>query len=105
MAQQPSEVFVWCLDDLDPNGNLLKVAPPTELAQTGLLVGQPWARVWHNYAFNNTGAYTKFIDEEILKVGGCVTFRTSLAPDFTEWVGTWSVAYVNGDFTTYERTA
>lgn len=109
MAIQPTEVAQWCIDDQDSNGNPLKVAPPASVIQTGLLRNQPFARIWHNYYFNNFAEHIAFITEETLKVGTVLSFSDGNAPDFNNFVGTWTNigSQVIGSVTVqyYERTA
>jgi len=89
MEIQPIEVFKWCLDENDPNGDLLKKPPPEEIIQTGLLVGQPFARLWHNYAFNNIGGFLAFIEDTVLGIGSIVTEVNNVNPNTLGYRGTW----------------
>lgn len=55
----PDHLTRWAIDDQDLNGNDLKEVPAIEFQQTGLLKGQPMARLWMNELFNNI---TNWID-------------------------------------------
>lgn len=68
-------IMDWAKDFIDFEQNDTKLAPPIEMQQTGLLKGQPWARVWHNYAFNNYSDYLKYLTGDFLE-------------EFTDDVGT-----------------
>ncbi len=58
---RPTEIFEWAILDTDGNGNPLKSRPPQEIYQTGLLAGEPWARLWHNYGFSNLSLWTQHL--------------------------------------------
>lgn len=106
MSAQPTTNFEWCIDDTDSDGNILKASPPAEIIQTGLLVGQPWARVWHNEAINNFGEFNKFIATEVLAVGAVLIFADA-SKDMSSFVGTWAAGVqiaASGNYM-YERTA
>lgn len=83
------DVFDWATDTNDGQGNPTKADPPLENKTTGLTVGQPWPRLWHNYAFNNIAAYLKHLANDPV---GTVKITTQGAiPNTTaEWGGTWS---------------
>jgi len=86
----PTEpIFVWATDTLDGLGNPTKAAPPPEQQQTGLVVGQPWPRLWLNYAHNNHAQYIKYLVEEPVGTVKMVTTGTIVDPD-AQWGGTWS---------------
>lgn len=56
------KIFTWSTDFYDAEGNRTKSSSiPPELEQTGLVVGEPWARVWHNQAMFNFGQYIKWL--------------------------------------------
>lgn len=100
MAIPTDDVLVWATDELDELGNPTKAEPPTENQQTGLVRGQPWPRLWHNYVLNNHGEYLKHLIEE--PVGTVkITEQGTTAPQDTiqaaaEWGGTWKVSTVTG---------
>lgn len=82
-------VFRWATDELDNVGNPTKSQPETEFTQTGLIVRQPWPRLWLNYAHNNHGEYINHLINE--PVGTIRTMMAGVITDSTdEWGGTWA---------------
>lgn len=81
---------VFCSDINDPDGYALKVAPPVEIAQTGLLTGSPMGRTWFNFYLNMFSTYSAFIQDEILGVGAVLSYVSGEEPDFVnDFLGTW----------------
>lgn len=67
-AYDTGKVFEWATDYYDAAGQRLKTSViPPELEHTGLLVGEPWARVWHNQAMFNFGQYIRWLSGEYVE--------------------------------------
>lgn len=60
-------VFDWALDYYDEEQSITKDRPVPEISQTGLRVGEPWARVWHNFAMHNFSSYIKWLSGEYVE--------------------------------------
>ena len=58
------QIFEFAKDFNDSDGNRSKLSPPDEIIQTGLKVGEPWARVWLNNAHFNHGQYLLWLTGE-----------------------------------------
>lgn len=105
------KIFEWSKDFYDSEGNRTKSnAIPPELEQTGLVVGEPWARVWHNQAMFNFSQYHKWVTgqyvEEKNESGGVTQVENfepvgtikivatargfTVANAATYWGGTWT---------------
>lgn len=85
------QIDEFCRDANDPEGNALKVAPPIEISQTGFLKGTPVARVWLNYILNALTNNSKFVQDDLLKVGTVLSYIQGTQPNFaTDFIGTWS---------------
>lgn len=54
-------VFEWSTDFYDFQGSRTKFTPSEEIQRTGLKIGEPWARVWHNDAMFNFSQYAKWL--------------------------------------------
>lgn len=89
-------IFQWATDELDDLGNPTKAEPPPENQQTGLVRGQPWPRLWHNYAFNNHGAYLAHLINEPVGTVKTTEQGTAAPQNITEaaaeWGGTWKLS-------------
>ena len=109
MANQPETTELWCTDTTDPEANLLKVAPPESVKDTGLLRGSPFARVWHNFYFGYLTTGLAWLFDVAYAIGRIVAFKATTAPDFTNWRGTWvligSQTIGSTSVESYERTA
>lgn len=90
MATQPAPITQFCLDAEDSKGNELKIAPPSDIIQTGILEDSPVARVWYNYYTNQHADMALFIQDELLSVGRVLSYIDGTQPDFTnDFEGTW----------------
>lgn len=93
------KIFTWATDFYDAEGNRTKSSTiPPELEQTGLVVGEPWARVWHNQATFNFGQYIKWLSGEYV-VEKDETGTISQVENF-EPVGTVKMVAQSRNFTT-----
>lgn len=104
---RPSDdIFEWAEDAQDAFGNPTKTEPPAENQQTGLIVGQPWPRLWHNYALNNISNYLKHLADD--PVGTVKISVTQVLDPTAQWGGTWSeesgVSLGTKTVYTYEKT-
>lgn len=93
------KLFEWAKDFYDAEGNRTKSnSIPVELEQTGLVIGEPWARVWHNQAMFNFSQYIKWLNGQYVEEKnelGVVTQVENFEP-----VGTVKMVAQSRDFTT-----
>lgn len=110
-AYDTGKIFEWATDYFDADGGRVKTnVIPLELEHTGLLAGEPWARVWHNQALFNFGQYLRWLSGEYVEEkndAGLVTQVENFEPvgmikmvdasrAFTDvdanlfWGGTWT---------------
>ena len=95
---RPTDIFEWAILDVDSEGDPLKAMPPPEIYQTGLLAGEPWARLWHNKMGNNFSLWIQHLaglsaDGGAEPVHTVKYIDTAASLDETEvsalWGGTW----------------
>lgn len=92
---RPTEVFKWAVLDTDGDGNPLKAFPPAEIYQTGLLKGEPWARLWHNQGFSNFSDWIQHLagvssDGGAEPIGTVKLVNNIVSIDASAiWGGTW----------------
>lgn len=116
---RPEKIFKWCVLDTDVDGNPLKSYPPYEIYQTGLLPGEPVARLWYNQQVSDTSQWITFLSGNDSTDGGIEPLGTikvittaAVTGGFdpsTVWAGTWvnrgtdTLAGVN--VTIFEKTS
>lgn len=93
---RPTNIFKWSILDTDGDGNPLKSYPPSEVYQTGLLAGEPWARLWHNQAMSDFSEWIQHLagistDGGAEPIGTIKMALTSANVDPAAlWGGTWA---------------
>lgn len=93
-------IFDWAQIDTDTNGEPLKAFAPDEIARTGLLVGEPWPRVWHNQSIGNFGKWIRYLsglslDENGTPTGGAEPIGYVRMMNTTKFSGTFGVTEAN----------
>lgn len=112
---RPSDIFKWCIQETDSDGNLSRENPPPEIQLTGTLKKQPIFRPWLNQMqFNFSSWIQYFAAGENDPIGSVKLFATgTFATDAlaSEALGgTWVVdstnsAFASNNYDVYRKTS